>query len=101
MKKLLIAALILIPISAHCAEDWQENCEVVGDLAYAIMHARQQGAPLPAIMEVAADDELSRKMVADAYDLPKYTLDESKAEAADEFRDKWYLDCYKVLTENK
>lgn len=100
MKKLLVAALILTAAPALASEPWQENCEAVGDLAHIIMKNRQQGEPLPKMMEIAAGEPVSEKMVAEAYDQPKYNGEEYKTEAADEFRDRWYLDCYKVLKED-
>lgn len=102
MKKQIIAAIIITAISTPAlAETWQEKCEVIGELAHVIMKTRQDGASMPSAMKTANGYKLAELMVSEAYDEPRYGSEEYKANATNDFRDKWYSDCYKVLADTK
>ena len=89
MKAILLA--VLLGASATAAAD---ACKMTGDIAEKMMMARQLGVSMQSVM-AAAESPLRKAMVMDAYEVPRYATDEFQKRKAQDFRDKWYMSCYK------
>jgi len=103
MKRYLLAILILlsIPTVSFAGEKWEEKCAVISNLAYVIMEARQNGAPMQKIMEKVVGTKIYERMVFEAYETPRFNTEEYQTDAENDFRDRWYLLCSKNLSEGK
>lgn len=70
------------------------------------MLTRQREVPVTQLVKTmtkgaGSSAELFRTMVMEAYEVPAYSSDEYKRRAADEYRNKWELDCLKVKTKKR
>lgn len=109
MLRTVIALLLLsVPAVALSAEkefDKVKLCEAAGDMAEVIMDARLSGVPMQKLMkrvnEDPANGEMVSLMVVKAYESPMYQTEEHKTRAKVEFKNKWYLDCYKAVSKAK
>ena len=83
-------------------EEAHKKCSLLGELANAIMTARQVGVPMPQAMNVAFAvpeqwaQDLTRKMVSDAYEKPQYNTPSIRQQEIQGFSDLWYGTCMKV-----
>ena len=95
MKAIIMA--ILMALSATAAAD---QCKMTGDIAEMMMKARQVGVPMQEMMAVSQDNELRAAMVLDAYEVPRFTTEKFQKRQEQDFRDKWYMACYKALKDS-
>jgi len=72
MLKPLSLALTLIT-APLMAQETEDLCPTLGDLAEQIMTARQNGAPLSDMMRIAGDNDLVTALVLEAYHSNRYT----------------------------
>jgi isopentenyl diphosphate isomerase/L-lactate dehydrogenase-like FMN-dependent dehydrogenase len=93
--KTLIATLALLMALSAPAQAEQASCEQIAELAKSIITARQQGVSVVKMMGLSGDRDLVEMIVVDAYDSHRYITNEAKARKASNFRDKWFLACYK------
>lgn len=106
MKPIYLAAICAAAISpsarASTGDDSAEICNTFGEVAEAVMTARQDGALMGDViarwqqMPGATDGamELLRALVIDAYKVPQFGSDEVKAETIREFRNSNELFCW-------
>ncbi len=64
-------------------------------MAETIMEKRQDGVKMIDILNLAKDSKLTETIVLDAYDFPKFSIDENKQEMASDFSDRWLMACIK------
>ena len=89
----IIAALSAAPVAAQ-AQTVSETCEKVGELAGLIMTARQNGAAISKVM-AAMDADSFEKLVINAYEQPRYSGQEYKKRAVEDFRNEVETACFK------
>lgn len=101
MKKILIlsalALLMAVPAAAKT-----DICKSYGSLAYAVMEKRQNGMRLSSLLEIVdstsapeGQKAMSRLIVKLAYDVPRFSTDAYKAQAATDFSNEVEAGCYK------
>ena len=95
MKKIVLI-LVALSIPAFAAEPapLSEFCPKIAGLANAVMVARQNGAPMRQVMELAESD-VTVSMVTEAYGYSAYSIQENRERAIQDFEDTWYLRCVK------
>lgn len=92
---LIAAACIAAPVYAEEPLTRDDFCEAVADFAGSIMAARQGGVPLGASLEMVDGTIVPniREMVIAAYDTPRYSSDEIRAEVILDFSNDIHLQC--------
>lgn len=73
-----------------------EICAEMHEAATLIMEMRQEGAPMPQMMQLS-DSDLARAIVQEAYEEPQYHSDGVKARSIQDFANKIAASCYKAL----
>jgi len=97
MKKTVLTLTALAVLSSNVfAEAEQATCKDVQDMANSIMGARQAGAPMSKLYEIADGNKLLEHMVIAAYEQPQYATDEYQQKAVKRFADKYFLSCIKA-----
>jgi len=106
---LVMSIMLLTPIasfSAPVSEDVHEqNCKDLYELAEAVMDARQNGAPLMAMLNDADKHEkdlekrkIVKAVVIDAFKESKFSTEEYQKEQTNEFAKKYYLACMEMYS---
>lgn len=104
MKKLLTGALLLaLSIPSYADADVYSFCEAVMEAAEATMRGHLSGVSPVEAIELAnqAPVEIQtqlREMIVRAYSSPRYSTDEYKISAINEFAADYYIDCIKGLS---
>lgn len=93
MNKLLILLLISLPAFSNPVED----CKNVEKFARLIMTERQNGTPASELLTNAQTD-LIKDIILEAYSKPRMHAKETKQRLVDDYANKVYLQCYKVLS---
>lgn len=97
MKKMFIAAVMMMFSAVAFAADL---CESSAGMAYSVMIARQNGVPLSKVLAVVPPDEPAASIVKDivmqAYSTPRYSHEDNRVEAAENFRDTVHVACLKA-----
>ena len=96
MLKPLTLALTLLS-APLMAQETEDPCMVLGELAEQIMTARQNGAPLSDLMVIAGDDDLVTVLVLEAYSSQRYFSDRVRTEVIEDFRNVVELVCYQQM----
>jgi 3-hydroxyisobutyrate dehydrogenase-like beta-hydroxyacid dehydrogenase len=96
MKHLILAAMLLAPAVNASEPTKQDLCKSFATYAETVMTARQNGATLVKMLDIAADSEIAQAIIIDAYQSPSYSTDKYKTNAAVEFSNKVLLTCLKV-----
>lgn len=97
MKKLLISAAVAMSLTAQ-AEEKQDICGMVNELAGSIMSARQRGVDMAQAMKLAgenAEADFIRQIIIAAYEKPRYSVAENQQAAVTDFKNSVYLICVK------
>ena len=98
-KTAIAAIALLLPAVAIAEPTPHEFCTGIAGLAEAVMEGRQNGTPMPAMMDVAAqgsDKEINSVMEAliiDAFSHPRYSTERVKQSTIGDFADSAYLSC--------
>src|SRR5699024_2916935 len=98
-KTAIAAIALLLPSVAIADPTPHEFCTEIAGLAEVIMEGRQNGTPMPAMMNVAAqgsDKEINSVMEAliiDAFSHPRYSTERVKQSTIGDFADSAYLSC--------
>ncbi len=97
MKHIILTLVFaFIPITSVFAEDKDlVSCEQFEQMARTIMDGRLSGVSMSAMMAVPGGSELSKLLIIEAYEKPKYSSEERKKEAISEFGNQIYLQCIK------
>ena len=102
--KLTIPAIVLatlMPITPAAAQD--DGCQLLGDMAAAIMWNRQLGTPIGDMWEIAQNAEgetsriLAEAMVIDAYNSPQFSTDAVRFMSVETFSAEIEAICYEEL----
>lgn len=97
MKNLLIAAAVAMSLTAQ-AEEKQDICGIVNELAGSIMSARQRGVDMAQAMKAAGENaevDFIRQIIIAAYEKPRYSVAENQQAAVNDFKNSVYLICVK------
>jgi len=98
MKALLLTiALVATPVVAEEEITKASICDVYGQVAEAIMTARQGGVSMSKAMGIAADDELVKSLVIEAYGQPAYSTKSIKDKTIRDFANDFLVACYKEI----
>ena len=93
---IVIALMFACPSVSHSEEQWKSVCESVATLAETVIAKKYEGMSMSKMMSVIGEnDDADREIVADAFEMPRYSTEEMIKKQKEEFRDKWYLRCYK------
>lgn len=103
MKKIIFIGVALAftcsPVSA--GQEKENYCQKVSGLAEAIISARHLGVSMQDLISTNKDDprakDMKEIMIIEAFEQPRMNTDEMKKRSIEEFRDKWYLECYKSV----
>ncbi|MDY6469397.1 hypothetical protein SKM57_12510 [Acinetobacter faecalis] len=83
----------------------RETCEDIELIAGVIMENRQYGTPMSKAMLILnkTDDEqfkqVLEKIIISAYEMPKFSTEANKQEAITDFKEAYFLGCYKDMIE--
>ena len=92
----LTLAILMALSTTAAAEEEQASCEQIAELAKSIMTARQKGGvSMGALVGIAKGNALIEKMVVEAFESGRYSTKEIQDRQISEFRDKWFLWCFK------
>src|SRR5690625_5129827 len=96
-KTAIAAISLLLPVAAIAEPTPHEFCTEIAGLAEVIMEGRQNGTPMPAMMNVAAqgnDTEMNRVtevLIIDAFSRPRYST--RSEEHTSELQSRGHLVC--------
>jgi len=99
MKKLILAAAIAVSLNATASTP-VDPCLTLKVTAESIMKARQGGIDVTVVVDLAkegASEELFKaymKLIADAYNQPRFNTKKYKDEAIQEFANDYYIACW-------
>ena len=96
MKALTLALLIALSTPVFAAVT-PELCSKLSDTAGTIMQKRQEGVAMGRIMDLMGESATLRSMVIEAYEVRRHPAPMWQEREIDDFRDKWYLTCYKLI----
>ena len=95
MKSIITAIIITAATAtASLAQDAQDRCQMVGDLAQAIMERRQEGMAMSALIAAIEGNELARLMIIEAYRAPRMSVPENQRREVEDFRNMMEMACY-------
>ena len=96
MKALTLALLIALSTPTFAALT-PELCSKLSDTAGTIMQKRQEGVAMGRIMDLMGDSKIMQEIVVEAYEVRRHPAPMWQEREIDDFRDKWYLTCYKLI----
>tara|TARA_R110000782_G_C14608426_1_gene391876 strand:- start:183 stop:479 length:297 start_codon:yes stop_codon:yes gene_type:complete len=97
MKTLLLATALLL--SANVSAKTYDQCKTVTSIAESVMKARQSGASLDQVMEVAVAQNMESDLtpiIMLAYDVPRYGTESYQAGAVNDFKSKILKVCMEI-----
>lgn len=106
----LIMSLVLALVASALAEepkkvdnevDWRTFCGKASQLAEETMLARQAGVSIQKMMDACQKDDLFESFVIRAYDTPRFSTAKHQKQAADDFRDRVYVECAREFQSKK
>ena len=101
MKKTILAVTILMAFNVK-AGTTIETCNLLEDMAGAIMGARQRGNSMRSMIKKADNHKEAQQYVIEAFEVPIYDSKEYKKKATDRFKNKAFKECFKLVKkENK
>jgi hypothetical protein len=97
--KTIFAAVLALAVSTSALAQSRQNeiCRQIGQAASVTMEARQAGVAMSSIMENAGNTDILKKIVIDAYAIPRFGSSEFRDRAVEEFRNKWELACFQLI----
>ena len=101
LKQIIGATLIAITMSATASETLQQEidriiteiCTMQGSAAFAVMGARQSGAPMSSALK--ASDPIFVEITKGAWEYQRWASPAMRHEEMINYRDKWEAKCYK------
>ena len=94
LTALTLAILIALSTTA-LAEEEQASCDQIANVAKSVMSGRQAGVSMGTMVGIAKGNALIEKMVVEAFESGRYSTKEIQDRQISEFRDKWFLWCFK------
>jgi hypothetical protein len=110
MKILIVAMAILAALSTTASAELTE-CKMTSRFAGQVMSGRQSGVQMATVMDIAKEEaeagnnsqmlqsqelQAVQLIIVDAYESPRFSTENYKARAISEFKNKWYLRCFKA-----
>lgn len=98
-KTAIASIAMLLPIAAIAEPTPHEFCTEIAGLAEVIMEGRQNGTPMHAMMDVAAQgsdpamNSATEALIIDAFSHPRYSAERYKQNTISDFADSAYLSC--------
>ena len=107
MKKIILSAgfcaVLLFSAVIPTKADSLELCSSIGESAEKIMEARQLGISMEILMNKLPEEGPTRNLMQNvlimAYDSPRYSTEKYRSESIKDFRNLWYLECIKTMSE--
>ena len=96
MKALTLALLIALSTPTMAAFT-PKLCSDLSNTAATIMEKRQGGVAMVRIMDIMGDSKIMQAVVLDAYEVRRHPAPMWQEREIDDFRDKWYRACYKLI----
>jgi len=96
MKKLILAVLLVLPLTAGANESIR-LCVQYSDLARVIMELRQDSYDAATLYEESPNKQLVYPIIDSAYKVPLYATDDSKLKAVVEFKSEAFLQCMRAV----
>jgi len=96
MRALTLALLIALSSPALAAVT-PKLCSDLSETAATIMQKRQEGVAMVRIMDLMGDSATLSAIVIEAYEVRRHPAPMWQEREIDDFRDKWYLTCYKLI----
>lgn len=102
-KTAIAAIALLLPSVAIAEPTPHEFCTEIAGLAEVIMEGRQNGTPMPAMMDVAAQgndtemNKITEALIIDAFGHPRYSTERLKQITIGDFSDSAYLSCITAI----
>ena len=93
MKKSILAVTLLLSMPATAQVS--EFCKSIAEISETIMQKRQEVVKMIDMLEIVKDNKAVESIVLDAYDFPKFSVDENKREMVSDFSDRWLMACIK------
>lgn len=105
LRKIFIicTTCILLAFSSLSFAEEESLCDAIEEVASVIMIKRQAGLPMSNMIKhlnkISDNDfkEVISEIIVEAYQTPMFYTKEAKARAVLEFKNRWYLQCYKKL----
>lgn len=93
MKKTILALALIasMPATAQVSE----FCKEINEISETIMKKRQNGVQMIALLNIAGDNEIVKKIIMDAYDVPMYSVEANKEREIVNFANQWLSACIK------
>jgi hypothetical protein len=102
MKMLSVAMALLAALSTTASAELTE-CKSHSYLAGEVMTSRQSGQQMATVIDIVKAEagnsravQIAQLIVVDAYESPRFSTEKYKARAISEFKNKWYLWCFKA-----
>jgi len=96
MKTLTATTLALLMALSAPALAKPASCDQIANVAKSVMSGRQGGVSMGTLVGIAKGNALIEKMVVEAYESGRYSTKEIQDRQISEFRDKWFLWCFKA-----
>jgi len=96
LTALTLAILMALSTTALASVN-PELCSKLSTTAGNIMLKRQEGVSMVRIMAMMGDSATLQSMVVEAYEVRRHPAPMWQEREIDDFRDKWYLACYKLI----
>ena len=94
--KILILSILALIFTPQTAKADPVDCEGMARIASIVMEKRQNGAAMSDIIKIVKGNSLAERMAVEAYEVRRFKAPIWQATEVADFRDKWYLDCYKA-----
>lgn len=96
----ILAVLLAGSAAAQDEADAGEFCDSLHSLSTSLMRARQNGVSMATMMQSIrgrASEEFLRALVIEAYEVPRYSSDEYRGRAVEDFANDQYLTCVRTM----
>ena len=93
MKKTILALTLIASMPATAQVSG--FCKSIADISETIMEKRQDGVKMIDMLNLVKDNKAVESIVLDAYDFPKFSIDENKQDVVSDFSDRWLMACIK------
>lgn len=91
---LWVTPVLVATATPSIAQETKDPCIIWGELAATIMELRQEGVNMGSAMGVT-DNELARMLVIAAYETPRFSTEDYKQQAIQDFANEVMTICYK------
>jgi hypothetical protein len=109
-KQKIIVYILLLFVSISSYAKWTEEdvidyCTKLSDTAELVMSRRHEGVAMSSLMPIFKGSNpgavLGRSMVVQAYEHSRLNTKSFQATSIEDFKNDWFLDCYKQMNKQK